>query len=143
MFQPSQHDVRRFFCETWRKQRQGLPLTPMEAMAADWVTEHPECHADLADVDVAVAASYSVEDGRTNPFLHLAMHLSIAEQCSIDQPTGIRQAVALLAARRNALHEAHHEVMECLGEMIWASQRSGLPPDGQAYIDAVRRRATA
>ena len=143
MFQPSQHDVRRFFCETWRKQRQGLPLTPMEAMAADWVTEHPEYHGDLADVDVAVAASYSVEDGRTNPFLHLAMHLSIAEQCSIDQPTGIRQAVSLLAARRNALHEAHHEVMECLGEMIWASQRSGLPPDGQAYIDAVRRRATA
>ena len=142
MFQPSQHDVRRFFCETWRKQRQGLPLTQMEAMAADWVTEHPEYHGDLADVDVAVAASYSVEDGRTNPFLHLAMHLSIAEQCSIDQPTGIRQAVALLAARRNALHEAHHEVMECLGEMIWASQRSGLPPDGQAYIDAVRRRAT-
>ena len=143
MFQPSQHDVRRFFCETWRKQRQGLPLTPMEAMAADWVTEHPEYHADLADVDAAVAASYRVEDGRTNPFLHLAMHLSIAEQCSIDQPTGIRQAVALLAARRSDLHAAHHEVMECLGEMIWASQRSGLPPDGQAYIDAVRRRATA
>ena len=142
MFQPSQHDVRRFFCETWRKQRQGLPLTPMEAMAADWVTEHPEYHADLADVDVAVAASYIVEDGRTNPFLHLAMHLSIAEQCSIDQPTGIRQAVQLLAAKRQSLHAAHHEVMECLGEMIWASQRSGLPPDGPAYIDCVRRRAT-
>jgi len=142
MFQPSQHDVRRFFCATWRKQRGSLPLTPMEAMAADWVGEHPEYHADLADVDAAVAASYSVEDGRTNPFLHLSMHLSIAEQCSIDQPTGIRQAVALLAARRNTLHQAHHEVMECLGEMIWASQRSGLPPDGQAYIDAVRRRAT-
>ena len=142
MFQPSQHDVRRFFCETWRKQRAGLPLTPMEAMAADWVTEHPEYHADLADVDAAVAASYSVEDGRTNPFLHLAMHLSIAEQCGIDQPTGIRQAVELLAARRGSLHDAHHEVMECLGEMIWGSQRSGLPPDGLAYIDCVRRRAT-
>lgn len=142
MFQPSQHDVRRFFCETWRKQREGLPLTPMEAMAADWVAEHPEYHADLADVDAALAASYRVEDGRSNPFLHLAMHLSIAEQCSIDQPTGIRQAVALLAARCNALHAAHHEVMECLGEMIWTSQRSGLPPDGQAYIDAVRQRAT-
>ena len=143
MFQPSQHDVRRFFCETWRKQQGGLPLTPMEAMAADWVAEHPEYHADLADVDAALAASYSVEDGRTNPFLHLAMHLSIAEQCGIDQPTGIRQAVQLLAARRSGLHPAHHEVMECLGEMIWASQRSGLPPDGQAYIDAVRQRATA
>jgi hypothetical protein len=143
MFQPSQHDVRRFFCETWRKQRDGLPLTPMEAVAADWVSEHPEYHADLADVDAAIAASYSVEDGRTNPFLHLAMHLSIAEQCGIDQPTGIRQAVSLLAARRNALHAAHHEVMECLGEMIWTSQRSGLPPDGPAYIEAVRRRATS
>ena len=143
MFQPSQHDVRRFFCETRRKQQAGLPLTPMEAMAADWVSEHPEYHADLADVDAAVAASYSVESGRTNPFLHLSMHLSIAEQCAIDQPTGIRQAVSLLAARRSTLHQAHHEVMECLGEMIWSSQRSGLPPDGQAYIDAVRRRATS
>jgi len=142
MFQPSQHDVRRFFCETWRKQREGLPLTPMEAMAADWISEHPEYHADLADVDAALAASYTVEEGKSNPFLHLAMHLSIAEQCGIDQPTGIRQAVQLLAAKRNALHQAHHEVMECLGEMIWASQRSGLPPDGHAYIDAVRQRAT-
>ena len=142
MFQPSQNDVRRFFCETWRKQREALPLTSMEAMAADWINEHPEYHAELSDLDAALAAVYSVEEGRTNPFLHLSMHLSIAEQCGIDQPTGIRQAVALLAARRNALHPAHHEVMECLGEMIWVSQRSGLPPDGVAYIDAVRRRAT-
>lgn len=143
MFQPSQHDVRRFFCSAWRKQQAAAPLTPIEAIAADWIAEHPEYHADLADEEAAVAASYSVEDGRTNPFLHLAMHLSIAEQCSIDQPTGIRQAVQLLAARRSTLHQAHHEVMECLGDMLWTSQRSGLPPDGQAYIDAVRRRATA
>ena len=142
MFQPSQHDVRRFFCEAHRKQRASLPLTPMEALGATWVSEHPEYHAELADVDAALAASYCVEDGRTNPFLHLSMHLSITEQCAIDQPTGIRQAVDLLAARRSSLHQAHHEVMECLGEMIWASQRSGLPPDGQAYLEAVQRRAT-
>ncbi|OYV01882.1 MAG: hypothetical protein CFE45_02860 [Burkholderiales bacterium PBB5] len=142
MFQPSQNDVRQFFCEVWRKHRDGLPLTPMEATAQPWVVEHAEYHADLADLGAALAAVYTVEDGRTNPFLHLSMHLSIAEQCSIDQPTGIRQAVQLLAAKRNSLHQAHHEVMECLGEMIWASQRSGLPPDGPAYIDAVRQRAT-
>ena len=142
MFQPSQHDVRSFFCATWRKQRDGLPLTPIEAQAAIWIAEHPEYHAVLADEPAALAASYSVEDGRENPFLHLSMHLSILEQTSIDQPTGIRQAVQLLAARRQSLHQAHHEVMECLGEMIWASQRSGLPPDGEAYIEGVRRRAT-
>ena len=114
----------------------------MEDIAADWITEHPEYHADLTDEAAALAAVYTVDEGRTNPFLHLSMHLSIAEQCGIDQPTGIRQAVSLLAARRNSLHSAHHEVMECLGEMIWTSQRSGLPPDGLAYLEAVRQRAT-
>ena len=142
MFQPSQADVRRFFCSIHAKQRGGLPLDAMELVAAPWIAEHPEYHAELTDAEAAVAAMYTVEEGRSNPFLHLSMHLSIQEQVAIDQPSGIRQAVELLAARRNSLHEAHHEVMECLGEMIWASQRSGLPPDGQAYIDCVRRRAT-
>ena len=114
----------------------------MQAIAVRWIGEHPEYHPDLADEAAALAAVYTVEAGRTNPFLHLSMHLSIEEQCGIDQPRGIAQAVQLLAARRGSLHEAHHEVMECLGEMIWASQRSGLPPDGEAYIDCVRRRAT-
>ena len=143
MFQPSQDDVRRFFCTAWRRQRSGEPLAPMDVLALRWIDEHPEYHADLADETAALAAVYSVEGGRSNPFLHLSMHLTIDEQCSIDQPTGIRQAVQLLAARHQSLHEAHHVVMECLGEMIWASQRSGLPPDGQAYLQAVRRRATA
>ncbi|MBK7061014.1 MAG: DUF1841 family protein [Rubrivivax sp.] len=143
MFQPSQDDVRRFFCTAWRRQRSGEPLAPMDVLALRWIDEHPEYHADLADETAALAAVYSVEGGRSNPFLHLSMHLTIDEQCSIDQPTGIRQAVQLLAARHQSLHEAHHVVMECLGEMIWTSQRSGLPPDGQAYLQAVRRRATA
>jgi hypothetical protein len=143
MFQPSQHDVRSFFCTAYRKLRAGLPLLPMEVQATQWIDQHPEYHADLADEPAALAASFDVEHGRTNPFLHLSMHLSISEQTSIDQPTGIRQAVELLAARRQSLHEAHHEVMECLGEMIWASQRSGTPPDGLTYLDCVRRRAMA
>jgi hypothetical protein len=70
------------------------------------------------------------------------MHLSISEQCSIDQPRGIRQAVELLARRLDSLHEAHHATMECLGQMLWEAQRSGRPPDGDAYIAAVQRRAT-
>jgi hypothetical protein len=142
MFQPSQLDVRRFFCDTLRRDRTREPLEPMQALAAPWITEHPEYHDELADVDAALAADYRVEDGRTNPFLHLSMHLTISEQCAIDQPRGIRQAVELLAAQRGSLHDAHHEVMECLGEMVWQSQRSGLPPDGHAYLEAVRKRAT-
>lgn len=142
MFAPNQHDVRRFFCDTHAKQRQGLPLTPMETIAADWIAQHPEYHDELGDVEAALQAQYTVEGGKSNPFLHLAMHLTIEEQMSIDQPRGIKQAVHLLAAKRGSMHDAQHEVMECLGEMVWASQRSGLPPDGMAYLDCVRRRAT-
>ena len=69
------------------------------------------------------------------------MHLSITEQVSIDQPRGIRAAVQALAQRRGSLHEAHHEAMEALGEMVWASQRSGQPFDGEAYIERIRMRA--
>ena len=77
MFQPSQPDVRRFFCATQAKLLAGLPLTPMEALAARWIAEHPEYRADLADEAAALAAVYTVEEGRSNPFLHLSMHLSI------------------------------------------------------------------
>lgn len=142
MFAPSQHDVRRFFCDAYRKRLGRLPLTPMETVAADWIDQHPEYHAELEDVEDALARSYGVEGGRTNPFLHLSMHLSISEQVSIDQPRGIKQAYELLVAKLGSAHDAQHEVMECLGRMMWESQRSGLPPDGHAYIDCVRQRAT-
>ena len=142
MFAPSQEQVRRFFCEAWSKHLAGQPLTPLEAQAADWIAEHPEYHQDLVDVDAAIAAQYTVEDGRTNPFLHLSMHLSITERVSIDQPRGIKAAVDRLAHRKQSLHEAHHEVMEALGEMVWAAQRTGQPFDGPAYIDNVLRRAS-
>lgn len=140
MFNPSQDDVRRFFCETYRKHRAGEILTPLEAIASDWLAQHPEYADDLKDVEAALGADYSVENGQTNPFLHLSMHLSIAEQISIDQPPGIKAAATALTQRLQSEHEAHHQIMECLGQMIWNAQRSGLPPDGAAYIDCVRKR---
>lgn len=142
LIQPSQVDVRRFFCSVYRKSRTMQALQPIETLAAQWIEEHPEYHADLANEEAALNSMYEVESGRTNPFLHLSMHLSISEQCSIDQPRGIRQAIELLTARKNDLHEAHHVAMDCLGKMIWESQRAGRPPDGAAYIDCVQRSAT-
>ena len=142
MFNPSQADVRRFFCSVHTKGADGQPMDALETLAGQWLQEHPEYHADLVDGDAAVARVYEADGGKTNPFLHLSMHLSISEQCSIDQPRGIRQAVELLASRRNSLHDAHHDAMECLGQMLWESQRAGRPPDGQAYVECVQRRAT-
>ena len=141
MFAPTQEEVRRFFCSAWAKSRAGQPMEAIETLAAGWIAEHPEWHADFADAEAAVARLYTDEPGRANPFLHLSMHLSISEQCSIDQPPGIRQAVELLTRRRDSLHDAHHEVMDCLGRMLQDAQRNGRAPDGEAYIACVQRRA--
>jgi hypothetical protein len=141
MFNPSKDEVRRFFLSAWQRHLDGGVLTPLELIAVGWIEQHPEYHAELSDPQ-SLSRDYGVEQGRTNPFLHLSMHVSIAEQVSIDQPPGIRQAFELLR-RRVGEHEAHHVIMECLGEMLWNAQRSGLPPDGAAYIDCVQRRATA
>ena len=142
MFNPSQADVRRFFCSVYTKTLSGQPLEAIEIIASQWMAEHPEYHPDFADAEAALEKIYDVQTGATNPFLHLSMHLSISEQCSIDQPQGIRQTVELLTARRNSLHHAHHEAMDCLGPMVWESQRAGRPPDGDAYIACVQRHAT-
>jgi Domain of unknown function (DUF1841) len=142
LIQPSQADVRRFFCGVYAKARTDAPLEPMEMLVSQWIDEHPEYHTALSDVDAALREMAKADPNAENPFLHLSMHLSISEQCSIDQPRGIRQAVELLTHKLNSLHDAHHRAMECLGRMVYESQRSGRMPDGQAYIDCVQRHAT-
>ena len=119
MFNPTQADVRRFFCGVRTKMLSGAPMEAIETLASLWIAEHPEYFDDLADVDAALLRDYDATPGVTNPFLHLSMHLSISEQCSIDQPRGIRQAVELLSRRLDSLHDAHHATMECLGQMLW------------------------
>jgi len=94
MFEPSQADVRRFFCGVYAKLGQQAELEPIEVLAGQWIDRHPEYHAELADLDAALLAMQGPGQGqvqmppRDNPFLHLSMHLSISEQCSIDQPPG-------------------------------------------------------
>jgi len=140
MFDPSRADVRRFFCETWRKHRERVPLTALEAIALDAILVHPEYHADLASTDEALERDYPVQDGRTNPFLHLSLHLAVAEQLQIDQPHGIRAAWQRIAARLDE-HAATHALIECLAEAVWRAQREGTAPDGEAYLACAKGKA--
>jgi hypothetical protein len=142
MFNPNQQQVREFFCSTYEKYTQRRPLTALETIAADWIQLHPEYHQDLSSIELALQATYPPEGGRSNPFLHLSMHLSISEQLSINQPHGIVLANERLCDRLGNSHEAAHQIMECLGEVIWNAQRSGLPPDSDAYLDCLKRRSS-
>lgn len=139
LFNPSREEVRRFFCETWQKQTQGQILTPLETLAAQWIEQHHEYHALLNNSEEAIQQDYTPEGGVTNPFLHLSMHLSISEQISIDQPPGIRLIHQRLAQKLGSEHEAQHQIMECLGQVMWEAQRLGGNPDAQAYSLALLR----
>lgn len=140
MFDPSRDQVRGFFIQAWQKRQDRAVLTPLETMAADLIEKHPEYFDDLSNSE-ALTQDYSVETGKTNPFLHLSMHLAIAEQVSIDQPPGIRRAYESLASRVGE-HEAVHEIMECLGQVIWESQRLSRPLNNETYLDLIERRST-
>ncbi len=80
LIQPSQADVRRFFCGVYAKARAGAPLEPMEMLVSQWIDEHPEYHASLADLEAALRDMGRVDPQADNPFLHLSMHLSFSEQ---------------------------------------------------------------
>lgn len=141
MFNPSRDQARLFFIDAWRKHQAQEIVSPLEAAAIRIVALHPEYHALLQDRDAALARDWTPETGEANPFLHLSLHLAVEEQLSIDQPPGLRAAFEALAARTGERHSALHGVLECLGETLWRAQKSQSPPDGEAYVECVKRKA--
>ena len=139
MFAPSRDEARRFLVGAWQKHRASLPLSALERMAVDLIALHPEYHPVIEEPDRHVERDYGPEGGETNPFLHLALHLAIAEQVSIDQPPGIRAQFERLRAARGDEHAALHAMLECLGEVIWSAQRHATPPDAALYLACLER----
>jgi len=133
----SREQLREQFIGAWEKARRGQVLEGLEAQLAAVIREHPEYHALLSDRERALGAEFQPEAGESNPFLHMAMHLSIREQAATDRPPGIREIHRRLALRLGAL-EAEHRMLECLGRALWESQRSGRMPDETAYLECLR-----
>ncbi len=129
MFNPSRDQAREFWFDAWRKFNAQASLTALEKIAIDIAVRHPEYHPMLERTDANVARDFPVEAGITNPYLHLSMHMAIAEQISINQPVGITDVYKTLCVQKGDEHAAQHEVMDCLGEMIWHAQRHRTPPD--------------
>jgi hypothetical protein len=126
LFNPSRDEVRRFFVDTWRKVLERLPLTPMEMLARDRMLLHPEYHPLLNAGESSLEHEFTPETGQTNPFLHLSLHLAIAEQLQIDQPQGLRSAYQQLVSAGHSEHEAEHVILDCLAETLWRSAREAL-----------------
>lgn len=140
MFQPSRDQARQFLFGAWRKYRERHVLSPLEDLAVSVILEHPEYHPVLEDAERYGDMEYFPEAGEVNPFLHLALHLAVEEQLSIDQPPGIADRVKALERACGSRHGALHATMECLAEMLWRAQRDGTAPDAGAYLDCLDRR---
>ena len=139
LFNPSRDEARNFLFESWRKRKAGELLTPLEDLAAQLIAKHPEHHTALENPERHQDKDYLPEQGAANPFLHLMMHLTIEEQISINQPTGIRAQFARLTRKLESEHDAQHRMMECLGEMIWQAQRNHTPPDAVIYFACLEK----
>ncbi len=126
------------FFATWRKYRAGEPLAGIEALALEAILFHPEYHA-LLDAPARYRDRDYVDE--TNPFLHMSLHIALAEQLSIDQPPGISSLLKRIEMRKGETHAALHEALECLAETVWRAQRDGLPPDAAAYLGCLEKKA--
>ena len=137
MFQ-SRDEVRQVYLNVWHKLQHDQLLEPMEALIAEVIELHPEYHALLEDGEASVQNDFTPEQGQTNPFLHMGMHIALREQADSNRPAGIQTVYQKLAARRGR-HEAEHAMMECLGQALWQAQRDATEPDQLAYLDCLKK----
>jgi hypothetical protein len=133
--------LRGMYIEAWRKHRESRPLEPLEDQIVRVLEDHAEYHAVVESGADALDRDFAPEGGQANPFLHMGLHLAIREQVATNRPAGIAAVHADLSRRLGDRHEAEHRMIECLGEALWRSQRTGLPPDEAAYLEALRRLA--
>lgn len=138
MFTPTRDEARRFLFDAWSKFQAQQTLTALEKLVVEILLRHPEYQRIFSDAAAYADKDYLPEFGEVNPFLHISMHLSIAEQLSIDQPPGIRQLHQQLSAHHDDVHAAEHDIMDCLGEMLWQAQRQRSLPDPAIYFACLR-----
>ena len=139
MFSSDRNTHRRVFIHAWKKAKAKQPLEPLERRIVGILRQHPEYQPLLEEDENALDRDFSPEQGQTNPFLHLGLHIAIVEQLSLDQPTGIRQLYQNLARLTGDSHAAEHRIMECLGEGLWKLQHDQQPFNEQDYLECIRR----
>lgn len=137
LLEQDRDQLRRMYCEAWNRLRQGQRLEPLQAEIVAVIEQHPEYQPLLENADQALGKEYLPEQGETNPFLHMGLHLAIREQVGTDRPIGIRVAWQRLTTGKGDSHDLEHRLMEYLAEMIWQAQRDGTVPDEAHYLNCI------
>lgn len=140
MFAQSREEVRSHFLSVWGKMSSKVPLQPLEQLLARVIEQHPEYHVVFNDPARALRAEYSGDVANSNPFLHMSLHVAIAEQLQTDRPAGVVKAYnAMVEKRTYDAHAIEHKMIDCLSASLWQAQRDSRPPDEAAYISCLKR----
>lgn len=137
MFGQDRGELRRMYQDAWRKRLDGTPSSPLETQIADIVALHPEYHDAVTATDLE--QDFTPAGGKTNPFLHMGLHLGIREQVATNRPAGIATVQQTLATRLGDAHDAEHRMIDCLAETLWEAQSSKQAPDEEKYLERLRQ----
>ena len=139
IFGSDRNELRQMYVDAWQKSCAGEILSPLEAQIAQVIQDHPEYQPALTAE--SLEESYSPDGGKTNPFLHMGLHLAVREQVATNRPPGIAGAFAQLLTKSGDRHAAEHQALDCLAEALWTAQNNNANPDEQAYLESVKRLA--
>jgi len=131
--------LRQAYFDIWQKTINKQPLEPMEQLISLVIAEHPEYHKMFAN-QKALERDFFAEQ-EMNPFMHMGMHLAIREQIATNRPEMLSVCYNNLCNKLGSAHDAEHQMMECLTEMIWNAQKNNSAPDEQAYLNCLKKLA--
>lgn len=137
IFGQDRQELRQMYVAAWQKSQAGQVLSPLDSQIAAVVAEHPEYHSFLQHD--AVQTEFTPDEGQSNPFLHMGLHMAIREQVATDRPAGIAAIHQRLSQKSGDPHPAEHRMIDCLAASLWEAQSKNLPPDEQLYLERLRR----
>ena len=125
---------RQIFWDAWQKAQADLPLTALEVRIARVIQMHPEYHAYFDDMETFLERDFQLEDGM-NPYLHLSLHLALEEQAASKQPPEMAKALLhMVSVKKMDRHDALHQILEILAELVHEAQCKRQEPDHAAYV---------
>ncbi len=137
IFGSDRNELRQMYVDAWRKSCAGGPMSPLESQIAQVIQDHPEYQAAMTTG--TLDETYTPVGGKTNPFLHMGLHLAVREQIATDRPAGIAEVFELLRTQTGDGHVAEHRALDCLAEALWIAQNNNTAPDEQTYLESLRR----
>ena len=134
MFTSDRSKQRQYLKQAWEKYTSQEQLEPLELQLSKIVEQHPEYQNLIKNLD----SEYFPEQGNTNPYLHINLHLTLQDQITMDQPKGIRNIHSQLIVKIKDAHEVEHMMMEHIAEMIFNAQKNNAAFDLDGYIQALK-----